>query len=113
MRSTSRRPLEVLEIFVLLRPPQWIMAFISVHVGRWQDFSKGCVSGDVFTLDVRWGGYLIGALAAFIGFVGTSFWTTIELCIRQHRAEENTEEDGVYFQHQIIYRNPDSPAKEI
>jgi hypothetical protein len=43
-------------------------------------------------------------LSTFIGLVGTAFWAIIAFVVHQLRARD-TANDGVFFQHQIIYRN--------
>jgi len=80
------------------------MSSVPVFVGRWHDHSHGQVLGDTITLNARWSGYLIAALSTFIGFVGTAFWVATAFIIHQLRAG-NVDDDGVFFQHQIIYRN--------
>jgi hypothetical protein len=81
-----------------------VMSSIPIYTGRWQDYSHAQVIGDTITLNVRWGGYLIAALSTFIGIVGTASWAITAFVIHQLRAR-NKKDDGVFFQHQIIYRN--------
>jgi len=85
------------------------MSSIPVYTGRWHDYSRSQILGDTITLDVRWGGYLIAALSTFIGLVGTALWSLIAFIIHQCRARP-CEEDGVFFQQQVVYRNQGTPV---
>lgn len=84
------------------------MSSLSIYTGFWHDYSRGEVLEWTLTLSVRWSGYLLAALTTFIGFVGACFWDVLAFAIHQWRAKAD-EADGVYFQQQVIYRNPSSP----
>jgi hypothetical protein len=83
------------------------MSSVPIYVGRWTDYSQGRVLGDTVTLNVRWGGYLIAALSTFIGIAGAAFWVITAFVIHQFSVREK-DDDGVFFQHQVIYRNQGS-----
>jgi hypothetical protein len=83
------------------------MSSVPIYVGRWTDYSQGQVLGDTLTLNVRWGGYLIAALSTFIGLVGAAFWVITSFVIHQ-LAVTDQDDDGVFFQQQVIYRNQGS-----
>lgn len=83
------------------------MSAIPIYTGRWHDHSRGSILGDTVTLDVRWGSYLIAALSTFIGLVGTALWSLLAFVIHQCRVSRDNE-DAVYFQQQVVYRNQGS-----
>jgi hypothetical protein len=85
------------------------MSSVPVYLGFWHDYSRGDVHGWTLTLSVRWGGYLVAALSTFVGLVGTCFWDLVAFGVHQWRAKSG-DEDGLFFQQQVIYRNPASAA---
>src|SRR5690348_12594028 len=84
------------------------MSSMPVYLGRWQDNSRPGILGDTVTLEVRWGVYLIAALSTFVGLVGTALWSIVAFSIHQCRAKPDND-NAVFFQQQIIYRNQGTP----
>jgi hypothetical protein len=84
------------------------MPSVPVHVGYWRDYTQNSALGKTVTLDARSSSYLIAALSTFIGIVGSATWVTTAFIVHQLQARGGRD-DGVYFQHQIIYRNQGTP----
>jgi hypothetical protein len=83
------------------------MSLIPIYTGFWHDYSRDGSLAWTLTLTVRWSGVLLAALSTFVGLVGTCFWSLLAFAIHQWRAKSG-DEDTVYFQQQVIYRNPGS-----
>jgi len=83
------------------------------QITRWRDYSKDPLGGDVFTLKVRDGGYLIAALSTFIGFVGPAVWAILSFTLHQLYAKKSPSEDGVYFQSQVILKHPSTAISAV
>lgn len=88
------------------------MSSTPVYTGFWHDYTLDGVNGWTLTLSVKWSGFLLAALLTFVAIVGGSLWSLIAFAIHQWRARRG-EEDGVYFQQQVIYRNSLSPWSVI
>jgi hypothetical protein len=83
------------------------MSSVPVYTGFWHNYSASGAGAWTLTLNVRWSGFLLAALSAFVGIVGASFWSILAFAIHQFRAKPG-QEDALYFQQQAIYRNPSS-----
>ena len=88
-------------------------SFPAQHGTLWRDYSRDAVGGEVFTLTVRDGGYLIAAFSTFIGFVGPAVWSITAFTLHQLRASRSVSEDGVYFQSQVILKHPSSAMSAV
>jgi hypothetical protein len=80
------------------------MSSTPVHIGFWHDYTLDGANGWTLTLSVKWSAFLLAALSTFVAIVGGNLWSLIAFAIHQWRASPG-EEDGVYFQQQVIYRN--------
>jgi hypothetical protein len=83
-----------------------------VYTGFWHDYSVNGAGAWTLTLDVRWSGFLLAALSAFVGIVGASFWSLLAFAIHQFRARPG-QEDVLYIQQQAVYRNPSSSVGTV
>ena len=81
------------------------MSSIPVYTGFWHDYTRDGAYGWTLTLNVKWSAILVSALSTFVAIVAGSFWSLLAFVIHQWRARPG-EEDGVYFQQQVVYRNP-------
>lgn len=85
---------------------------LSVHTGFWHDYTREGIRTGTLTLSTRSSGFLLAALVTFIGIVGASFWSLLSFVLHQLRAK-NGEEDGLYFQEQVILRNSGSALQAV
>ena len=85
---------------------------LSVTTGFWHDYTREGVHTGTLTLSTRSSGFLLAALATFIGIVGASLWSLLSFILHQLRAKSG-EEDGLYFQHQVILRNSGSALQAV
>ena len=83
------------------------MSSVPVYTGFWHDYSVNGGGAWTLTLNIRWSGFLLTALSAFVGIVATSFWSILAFTIHQFRARPG-QADALYFQQQAVYRNPSS-----
>lgn len=88
------------------------MSTFPIQAGFWYDYTREGVYGWTLTLSTRWSGFLLAALVTFISIVGTSFWSLFSFTLHQLRVKRG-EEDGLYFQQQVILRNPGSPLQAV
>lgn len=80
---------------------------MDVATGFWYDQSLSGWSSSMITLEVMTGALLISALAVFITLVGGRFWAIVAFIVHQCRTTEDPR-DGLFHQHQLVYRNGDS-----
>ena len=83
------------------------MSNLTVLTGLWHDHSQPPSHALTLTVNIATGSLLISALATFVTFVGSRFWVIISFLIHQLRASRQ-DKDGLYHQHQLIYRNSSS-----
>lgn len=84
------------------------MSTLPVQTGFWRDYTREGVHSWTLTLKTRWSGFLLASLATFVGMVGTSFWSLLSFALHQLRVKSG-EADVLYFQHQVVLRNPATP----
>ncbi|KAH8599574.1 hypothetical protein B0O99DRAFT_610838 [Bisporella sp. PMI_857] len=80
---------------------------VTIATGFWQNHSYEGWKASTLTLSVRDGAILISGLATFIAIVGGRFWSIVAFAIHQIKSSR-IPKDGLYHQHQIVYRNNSS-----
>lgn len=85
---------------------------LSIQTGFWHDYTREGAHVGTLTLSTRSSGFLLAALVTFIGIVGACFWSLLSFGLHQLRAKRG-EEDGLYFQEQVILRNSGSALQAI
>lgn len=88
------------------------MSAFPIQTGFWFDYTREGVYSGTLTLSTRWSGFLLAALVTYIGIVSTSFWSLLSFTLHQLRVKRG-EEDGLYFQQQVILRNSGSPLQAV
>lgn len=88
------------------------MSTLPIQTGFWNDYTREGVHRWTLTLSTRWSGVLLAGLVTFIGIVGASFWSLLAFTLHQLRVKSG-EEDGLYFQQQVVLRNPGSPLQAV
>lgn len=84
------------------------MSSATVATGLWNNHSYNGAYARTWTLDVSSGALVIAALAVVVSIVRDAAWSIAAYTIHQWRATNNPA-CSLYHQHQIIYRNQDSP----
>ena len=85
---------------------------IEVKSGFWRDESRSGWAASTWTVKVDAGSIIISALATFIALVGSRCWMIVSFILHQSRASD-VAKDGMYHQHQLIYRNGVSQLSTI
>ena len=81
----------------------------SIYTGPWINWSQGPVLGSTITLSARDGAILTSFIATFVTIVGAQLWKIICFILHQSRASQKPE-DGLYHQHQNVFRNSTTPG---
>jgi hypothetical protein len=81
----------------------------SIYTGPWINWSRGLVLGSTITLSARNGAILTSFIATFVTIVGAQLWKIICFILHQSRASQEPE-DGLYHQHQNVFRNSNTPG---
>ncbi|KIW73509.1 hypothetical protein PV04_01622 [Phialophora macrospora] len=84
------------------------MTEASIYTGPWVDWSRGTVIGSTITLSARSSSVLTAFLALFVTIVGSCLWKILSFLIHQCSASTDAQ-DGIYHQHQLVFRNTGSP----
>lgn len=87
------------------------LSFQTIHL--WRDYSTGPFQSHVFTLTADDGRLLLAALSVFVTLVGGSTWTLASFVLHQLKTDHKASQDGLYFQIQVLLRNPVSPGAAI
>lgn len=82
---------------------------IYIYTGPWVNWSHGLVLGSTITLSARNGAILTSFIAIFTTIVGTQLWKMLCFILHQSRASQEPE-DGLYHQHQNVFRNSNTPG---
>ena len=88
------------------------MSTLPIQTGFWYDYTREGLYGGTLTLSTRWSGVLLAALVTFISIVGASFWSLLSFILHQLRVKSG-EGDGLFFQQQVVLRNPGSPLQVV
>lgn len=81
----------------------------SIYTGPWINWSHGFVLGSSITLSSRDGAILTSFIATFVTIVGAQVWKIICFILHQSRASQEPQ-DGLYHQHQNVFRNSSTPG---
>ena len=81
----------------------------SIYTGVWINWSQGLVLGSTITLSARNGALLTSFIATFITIVGAQLWRILSFFFHQIRVSQ-APEDGLYHQHQNVFRNTSAPG---
>ncbi|ETI28036.1 hypothetical protein G647_00485 [Cladophialophora carrionii CBS 160.54] len=84
------------------------MSEASIYTGPWVDWSRGIIVGSTITLSARSASLLTAFLALFVTIVGSCLWRVLSFLSHQCSASPNAK-DGIYHQHQLVFRNTGSP----
>jgi hypothetical protein len=80
----------------------------AIYTGPWVDWSRGAIIGSTITLSGRSASVLTAVLALFVTIVGSCLWKILSFIFHQCSASPEAR-DGVYHQHQLVFRNTGSP----
>lgn len=81
----------------------------SIYTGPWVNWSHGLVLGSTVTLSARNSTILTSFIATFVTIVGVQLWKILCIIIHQSRASQEPQ-DGLYHQHQNVFRNSNTPG---
>lgn len=81
----------------------------SIYTGPWVNWSHGLVLGSTITLSARNGAILTSFIATFVTVVGAQLWKILCFILHHIRASQ-APKDGLYHQHQNVFRNSSTPG---
>lgn len=81
----------------------------SIYTGFWVNWSHGRVLGSTITLSARNSAILTSFIATFVTIVGAQLWKILCFIFHQIRASQKPK-DGLYHQHQNLFRNSSTPG---
>lgn len=111
MSTTSYVP-DLIGLFNYVEGVQAGNLNLSIQTGFWHDYTREGVHTGTLTLSTRSSGFLLAGLVIFIGMVGASSWSILSFILHQLRAKTG-EEDGLFFQQQVILRNSGSALQAV
>jgi len=76
-----------------------------MHIGLWSAYNDDGTHRVTLTLPLRWGSYLVAALAILVSIAGSSVWSIVAYAWHQRRVRPNGSVDPFNLQLQILLRN--------